>query len=311
MQIDVMIPVYKPDIRFLDLLDMLSKQTIPVNQIILMNTEQKYFDELIYNHPKRKLADNVKIWHISKREFDHGKTRRDAVKKSDSPIFVMMTMDAMPKDEFLLENLIRPLEDEKVAVAYARQLPREEAGPIEKFTRQFNYPEYSRIKTKEDIPELGIKTYFCSNVCAAYKRCVYDEIGGFIKSAIFNEDMIYAAAAVEKGYSIAYAADAQVIHSHQYTNKEQFHRNFDVGVSQAEHPEVFESVPSESEGIKLVKQTMAYLKEEGHRNLILPMCVTSGYKFIGYKLGKKYHKLSPKKVLKYTMNKEYFRKKGY
>jgi len=311
VQIDVMIPVYKPDKRFFDLLDMLEKQTIPVNQIILMNTEQKYFDELIYNNPKRKLSDNIKVWHISKREFDHGKTRREAVKKSHTPIFVMMTMDAMPKNEFLLENLIRPLEDEKVAVSYARQLPREEAGPVEKFTRQFNYPEYSCIKTKEDIPKLGIKTYFCSNVCAAYKRNVYDELGGFIKNAIFNEDMIYAAAAVGKGYSIAYVADAQVIHSHQYTNKEQFRRNFDVGVSQAEHPEVFESVPPESEGIKLVKQTIEYLKAEGHQNLIFPMCVTSGCKLVGYKLGKKYQKLPPKKVLKYTMNKEYFRKKGY
>lgn len=311
MQIDVIIPVYKPDKRFFELLDMLSKQTVSVNRIILMNTEQKYWDELVYNNPKKKIADNVRVWHISKREFDHGRTRRDAVKKSQAELFVMMTMDAMPKDEFLLENLIKPLEQEQVAVSYARQLPREDAGPVEKFTRYFNYPENGCIKTKKDIPQLGIKTFFCSNVCAAYKRSVYDEIGGFIRNAIFNEDMVYAANAVEKGYGIAYAASAQVIHSHHYTNKEQFHRNFDVGVSQAEHPEVFGSVPSESEGIKLVKQTAAYLKAEGHGNLIIPMCITSGYKLIGYKLGKNYKNLPPKKVLKYTMNKEYFKKNGY
>ena len=123
--------------------------------------------------------------------------------------------------------------------------------------------------------------------------------------------MVYAAACAERGYGIAYAASAQVIHSHHYTNKEQFHRNFDVGVSQAEHPEVFDSVPSESEGIRLVKQTAAYLKKEGYSKLIIPMCITSAYKLIGYKLGKNYKKLSPNKVLKYTMNKEYFRKKGY
>ena len=110
MQIDVIIPVYKPDKRFFELLDMLSKQTVSVNKIILMNTEQKYWDELVYNNPKKKIADNVRVWHISKREFDHGRTRRDAVKKSQAEIFVMMTMDAMPKDEFLLENLITPLE---------------------------------------------------------------------------------------------------------------------------------------------------------------------------------------------------------
>ena len=45
--IDVMIPVYKPDERFFELLDMLGRQTVKINQIILMNTEQKYWDEWI------------------------------------------------------------------------------------------------------------------------------------------------------------------------------------------------------------------------------------------------------------------------
>ena len=55
----------------------------------------------------------------------------------------------------------------------------------------------------------GIKTFFCSNVCAAYRREIYEELGGFVRHTIFNEDMIYAAKAVEAGYSVAYAADAQ------------------------------------------------------------------------------------------------------
>ena len=33
------------------------------------------------------------------------------------------------------------------------------AGEIEKYTRSFNYPEESRIKSKDDIAELGIKTF--------------------------------------------------------------------------------------------------------------------------------------------------------
>ena len=39
---------------------------------------------------------------------------------------------------------------------------------------------------------------------------------------------------------IAYEAEARVLHSHNYTNMQQLRRNFDLGVSQAEHPEVFE-----------------------------------------------------------------------
>ncbi len=307
-EVDVIIPVYRPDGKFLELLDKLENQSIPVQQIIIFNTEQKYWDALTYNHPHRKIYQNVKIRHISKREFDHGRTRREAVKKSFAPVFVMMTQDAMPADEFLLEKLLEPLQDKDVAVSYARQLPGKEAGPVEKFTRNFNYPPESRIKSEEDIKELGIKTFFCSNVCAAYRRDIYDMQGGFLKKAIFNEDMVYAAGCIKAGYKIAYTADAEVIHSHQYTNKEQFHRNFDLGVSQAEHPEIFGSVPSESEGLKLVKQTAAYLKKEGQGKKILPMYITSVYKLIGYKLGKNYKKLSSRRILKYTMNKGYWEK---
>lgn len=305
-EIDVIIPVYKPGAEFLELIEKLEHQSVPVSRILLVNTEQKYWEAFQYDHPRRKRYENIKMWHISRKEFDHGRTRRDAVKRSAAPVFVMMTQDAMPADEFLLERLIAPLADEGVAVSYARQLPRREAGPVERFTREFNYPEESCVKSKEDIPRLGIKAFFCSNVCAAYRRDIYDRQGGFPRHAIFNEDMIYAAGCIKAGYKIAYTADAMVIHSHQYTNKEQFSRNFDLGVSQAEHPEIFGSVPSESEGVRLVKKTMQYLRDQGEGRQILPMCVTSIYKFVGYKLGKNYKRLSFRRIMKYTMNKAYW-----
>ena len=81
------------------------------------------------------------------------------------------------------------------------------------------------------------------------------------KKAIFNEDMVYAGHAVTAGYCIAYAAEAKVRHSHNYTCMQQFHRNFDLGVSQADHPEVFEVVSSEHEGAKLIKSTIRHLEK--------------------------------------------------
>ena len=38
-KVDVIIPVYKPDQKFLSLLKRLKRQTYPVNRIIIMNTE--------------------------------------------------------------------------------------------------------------------------------------------------------------------------------------------------------------------------------------------------------------------------------
>ena len=81
---------------------------------------------------------------------------------------------------------------------------------------------------------MGIKAFFCSDVCAMYDRKKYIEQGGFIKKTIFNEDMIMAYKFLMAGYGVYYKADACVIHSHNYSNMQQFHRNFDLGVSQAD-----------------------------------------------------------------------------
>ena len=50
-----------------------------------------------------------------------------------------------------------------------------------------------------------------------------------------------------------------MVHSHNYSVKQQFQRNFDLAVSQTAHPEIFEQVSSEAEGMRLVKNTMGYL----------------------------------------------------
>lgn len=305
-KVDVIIPVYKPDTGFLMLLDRLQEQTVPVNRIILMNTEQKYLDRLVFGTALERKYHNITVKHLSKREFDHGRTRNQGVKLSDADVFLMMSQDAIPVDEYLIEKLLAGLRGEKTAVSYARQLPGKDSGEIERYTRLFNYPEKSCVKTKEQLPELGIKTFFCSNVCAAYKREIFDDLGGFVNRTIFNEDMLYAAKAVEAGYGIAYAAEAKVIHSHNYTCMQQFHRNFDLGVSQAQHPEVFAAYPSESEGIRLVRTMAAHLKKKKMWSKIPYLIIQSGFKYVGYFCGKRYRKLPGKLVTAMSSNKDYW-----
>ena len=306
MKIDVIIPVYRPEKEFFSLLDRLEHQTIPAQNIILMNTEGKYFERLTYGTRFADRYPNVKVFHLSKQEFDHGGTRHQAVLQSDADIFVTMTQDALPADKYLIEKLIMNLSGQ-VAAAYARQLPRADCRESEKASRQFNYPPVSKIKTAADIETLGVKTFFCSNVCAAYRRDVYDILGGFIRHTIFNEDMIYAAGAVKAGYGIAYEAEAKVYHSHNYTNMQQLRRNFDLGVSQADHPEIFARIPSESEGKKLVKDTYAFLKGRSKLYLFPAFCVQCAFKYTGYLLGKNYRKLPRKMIVKITNNREYWR----
>lgn len=307
---DVIIPVYRPDEKFSELLRRLLKQTYPVNRIIIMNTERQLWDDAEYAalfEENNRAGTEFSVYHVAKQEFDHGGTRNLGITHSDADICICMTDDAVPADRRLVEELVKALEaEDDIAVAYARQLPAADCGPVERRTRAFNYPAESRVKSAADLETLGIKTYFCSNVCAAYRRDVYGKLGGFTAKTIFNEDMVYAAAAVSAGYRIAYAADARVIHSHNYSAVEQLRRNFDLAVSQADHPEVFGGLSSEGEGLRLVADTAAWLFKTGRWYLLPELFIKSGFKYAGYRLGKSYRRLPEKLILKLTMNRTYW-----
>ena len=305
--VDVVIPTYKPDASLFRLIDDLERQALKPSHIILMNTEKKYWDDLIKKtgeNPQKKY-DNIILRHISKKEFDHGETRNQGVKLSDADFFLMMTQDAFPRDKMLISHLSKALEGD-VAAAYARQYPRNDCNLAERYSRKFNYPNEPMKKTQADVEKLGIKTYFCSNVCAMYRRDIFDKLGGFIHRTIFNEDMVYAGNACQQGYAICYVPEAGVIHSHNYTCMQQFHRNFDLGVSQTDHPEIFSAVRSETEGKKMVRETIDHFRHLGKGYLVPHYVIMCGFRFVGYKLGKNY-KMLPMGLRKaFSLNKEYW-----
>lgn len=308
-KVDVVIPTYKPGKKFSRLLKMLQRQTWPVGKIIVMNTEKSFWNEHGFEGIK-----NLEVHHLTKEEFDHGETRNRGMRFSRAGIVVFMTDDAVPADEHLIEELVKAFEQrgpqgEAVIMAYARQLPDKDCPLAERYTRSFNYPEESCVKTRADLERMGIKTFFASNVCCAYDREKFWFQGGFIRRTIFNEDMIFAGKALlQDDYAVAYAAGARVIHSHNYNCRQQFKRNFDLAVSQADHPELFGCVRSESEGIRLVKSTACFLIRRGKPWLVPGLVVKSGFKFLGYRAGKCYRLLPKWLILKLTMNREYWKK---
>ena len=303
--IDVIIPTYKPGAEFVRVIRGLHNQSVKINRVIIMNTEEAFFKGVANDLQKFIDEGFVEVHHILKQDFDHGNTRREGIAKSKADIFVMMTMDAVPADDRLIENLIRPLSDDKVAASYARQLPKEGASRREQITREFNYPDVSVLKSSKDYDRLGIKTFFCSNVCCAYSRRIYDKLGGFVTRAIFNEDMIYAGQAVKQGYMISYTAEAVVYHSHDYGAIEQFRRNVDLGISQADHPEVFDGFRSETEGVRMVKMVITKLIKGGRWYEVVPYVWISAWKLMGYRMGKSYKKLPRALVKACSTNPDY------
>ena len=311
--VDVIIPVYKPDTKFDQLIERLTKQTVKPNRIILLHTvetetdiTEKQEETLAYALSFNSSICRVESYKIKKSDFDHGGTRNYGASLSQAEIIIFMTQDAVPADVNLINSLLIPFQDRKVAAAYGRQLAMPKSGIIENYTRQFNYPDQSYTKSLEDLPKLGIKTYFCSNVCAAYRKSVYEELSGFVTKTIFNEDMIMAAGIINAGYSITYAADARVYHSHVYTYMQQFKRNFDLAVSQKQYDHIFSSVKSETEGTKMVKQTLNYLIGKKQYILIPDLIFLSGFKYLGYLAGKNYDKLPKNVIKKLSLNPSYW-----
>ena len=297
ISVDIIIPTLQPGAEFAELLRSLALQVLPADNIFVINTGKEY-----WNGQWETEFPNLRVEHILKSEFDHGAVRHAAACLSKADIIVFMTQDALPADEKTIAELIDPIVCGKAQISYCRQVPRGDADMIESFTRNFNYPPESRIKSRKDLRELGVKTFFCTNVCCAYLRSVYDELGGFPRPVILNEDNILAGRAIEKGFSISYTAEAEVIHSHNYSGIKQFHRNFDIGVSHAMYPDIFLDFPSEGEGMRLVKQTVRYVCARKRPWLVFKVVWLSAWKYLGYSLGKRYKKLSKKTIYRFTMN---------
>ena len=308
--VDVVIPVYKPDKKLQMVISRLMGQTIVPSNIFLIHTrssEDDWHTEQLLQEVQTEYSV-VQVVSIAQEEFDHGGTRDMAMHLCKSQYVLMMTQDAMPKNGKLIETL-RNAQGEKISVVFARQEPAKDCRIIERYTRTFNYPAESHsAMEKAAQTNNGIKSIFCSDVCAMYDRIAYEEVGGFPGKVIFNEDEIFAAKALKAGYDIRYEAQAVVIHSHNYSGVQYFKRYFDLGVSQADFSYIFNEYHAEDEGIRLVKQTFRYLMKRKSYFDIPVLFYHSGMKLIGMKLGKMYRKLPDKIIMKCTSNKAYWKR---
>lgn len=300
-EISVIIPTLNAENYIDNLLFVLNKQTIKPNEIIVIDSKSDDRTVEIC-----KTYENVKLVSIDRNKFDHGGTRDIAFRQSKGEIVLFLTQDAMPTDNYYIEKLIKPFKDKSVAMTSGRQIARSNANILEKLTREFNYPSVNNTRSKDDIKSLGIKTFFASDVCSAYRRNEYMAIGGFKTPIIISEDMIIAADLIYANKKIAYVADATVLHSHNYTLKQQFVRNFDTGVVMRIYKSKFENVSARQEGIRMVKFVVKNLFKKGYFIKIFYYCMESGVKLLGNSLGENYEKLSINLILKCTMNKNFW-----
>jgi rhamnosyltransferase len=219
-------------------------------------------------------------------EFDHGGTRQLAVDMlPDAEFVIFLTQDAVPAHPEAFANLVRAFDDARTGIAFGRQLPAAGAKPIAAHARLFNYPGESYVRSIADARRYGVKTSFCSNSFAAYRRAALMEAGGFPPRLILSEDRVAAAAILAAGWCLHYVADARVYHSHDYSVTQEFRRYFDIGVLHAEKADFAERFGRpEGEGRRFVMSELTYLSRNAPALIPLAVLRTVS-KYIAYRLG--------------------------
>jgi rhamnosyltransferase len=273
MNILVIIPIINPPEWFFnDVIGGLLSQTL-MPKILLINSGNE-----IQQGP-------YEIITIDKKDFNHANTRNLALSyKAD--FYLFMTQDATPADKNLIANLLDSFTDNSVVVTYAKQLPYKDADAIEIFARTTNYPEYSTVKSQKDLPSMGIKTFFNSDSCAMYRGDYFGAVGGFTPGLSTNEDMDFAARAIMNEKKVAYAHEAKVYHSHNFTLKQVWQRYRQIGRFFAQNPWILDTVSqysnAESTGVKQAIDELKYLYT--HSPISIPKSILfSLTKYIAFK----------------------------
>ncbi|THB77677.1 MAG: glycosyltransferase family 2 protein [Desulfobulbaceae bacterium] len=300
----VIIPTLNGAHQLRELLAALTIQTIQPREILILDSES--------DDKTREVASEyeTKIITIKRETFDHGSTRSFGAGIAETDILVYFTQDALPANRMVLENLVDPLvEDQEIAMSYGRQLPAFDADEISRHLRLFNYGSLSYTRSYEDRIHYGFSTIFVSNSCAAYRKSTLLEIGSFQENLIFGEDSSAAAAFLKKGYKVAYRAESEVYHSHNYTISEEFTRYFDIGVFHASQKKLLEDFgSSEKRGMQYLKSGLSYLRKRGRYGLMAEFVVRIACKLTGYRLGKQYQQLPRSVASRCSMNRKWWMK---
>ena len=151
--------------------------------------------------------------------FDHGLTRNLAIEHARGDLIVLIVQDAVPASESWLAALTAAVAaDDRVAGAFARQLPRPNANAITRsyLSRWVAASEIARTFEIDSRPAFealdpGAQLERCAfdNVCSCIRRSVWRELP-FAPTPI-GEDIEWARAVLLAGYRLAYVPAATVV----------------------------------------------------------------------------------------------------
>ncbi|CAI3633098.1 rhamnosyltransferase [Clostridium neonatale] len=282
MKVSIICPIYN------------GEQYIEALNSDLLNQKLEYDQEVEILYALTKSSDksedilkhlNCNYTVIEPKDFSHSKTREMMAAKTTCDIIVFISQDIKMKNNLWLKNLITPIIEGKCEASFGRQIC--ENNSIEKYTREKNYPEVSRIVSKEDIEKYGLLTFFYSDASSAVSAKIYKELNAYDgKHMLTNEDMYFAHKLIHAGYRIKYCADSEVYHSHEFTFKQLYKRYYDTGVFFKQNPHLKKYKGNES-GFALAKYVFKRSLEEKNIKVLFNLLPNFGVRFIAKFLGER------------------------
>lgn len=149
----------------------------------------------------------AKVQHIPPQEFTFGRSLNLGLAATTRPLVVIASAHIYPVYPDWLERLLSPFVDPQVALTYGKQRGDENSNFSERQIFAHWFPE-------ESNPRQGHP--FCNNANAALRRAVW-ESHPYDESLTGLEDLAWAKGALDNGYTVAYAADAEIVHLHNET----------------------------------------------------------------------------------------------
>ena len=208
MTCSIVIRAYNEEKHIGRLLEGLRQQTLKDVEIILVDSGST--DQTV----SIAEAFGARIVHIPSAEFTFGRSLNFGLRKATRELVAIASAHVYPVYPDWLETLLRPFEDEKVALTYGKQ-----RGPVTaKYSEQQIYHQWY-----PNASNPSQTTAFCNNANAAIRKSLWEQ-NQYDETLTGLEDLAWAKWTQEHDYKIAYVAEAEIIHIHNETPRGVFNR---------------------------------------------------------------------------------------
>lgn len=279
MSVSIICPLYNAEDYINDLyIKLLAQKEVDVAEVkfILTECHDKTEEKLI------GLGANYKK--IKKEEFSHSITRENEAFSAIGDIIVFITQDIKIIDELWLKNLVSGIENGECEASFSRQIGYENHR-LERYIREVNYPDRSRVVSKVDIKNLGIMTFFYSDTSSAIRKDIFIELNGYDNKYLpTNEDMYIAYKIINSGYRIKYESESLVIHSHEFSLRDVYKRYVDIGMFFKQNS-YFNKYKASKRGVRVLNHVIKRSIEERKYFIIFEAGINFFLRFLGMRIG--------------------------